>query len=312
MSHIIRWGQPIARWRAFPAGSAAADDQAIRARVEAVTLAALRALTRQSPPAPFDPEPDGTVSATFGAGAAVMTPRLTGFSEGQDFQFGTPLPEAQSSPAGSGLRSDRRLVGLGDEELLERLLEYVASSEASISAAVHAIRRFGSFAAVLNAPEFELQAIPGLRVQSIAAIKLVHAAALRLSRAAVIGRPVLDGSAALINYLTAMMARDSVEQFRILFLDARGRLRADEAQARGTVNHTPVYPREVVRRALELKAESIILVHNHPSGDPTPSAADITMTSMIKEAAEVVGLSVADHIIVGNGRWLSFKKEGLL
>ncbi len=111
----------------------------------------------------------------------------------------------------------------------------------------------------------------GLGTHGIAAIKLLHAAAVRLARAGVIGLPVLDGRDGLIAYLTAVLARERIEQFRILFLDAAGRLRADEAQARGTVNHTPVYPREVVRRALELEAASVILVHNHPSGDPAPS-----------------------------------------
>jgi DNA repair protein RadC len=115
-----------------------------------------------------------------------------------------------------------------------------------------------------------------------------------------------------MHYLNAAIARERVEQFRILFLDNRNRLLADEAQARGTVNHTPVYPREVVKRALELNASAIILVHNHPSGDPTPSHDDIVMTRQITEAAGTVSVLVHDHIIVGNGRWTSFRREGLL
>ena len=146
----------------------------------------------------------------------------------------------------------------------------------------------------------------------IAAIKLLHAAAVRLARAGVIGLPVLDGWDGLIGYLTAVLARERIEQFRILFLDEAGRLRADEAQARGTVNHTPVYPREVVRRALELEAAAVILVHNHPSGDPAASMEDMETTDRIRDAAEAVGIVVRDHVIIGNGKWLSFRKEGLL
>jgi len=112
--------------------------------------------------------------------------------------------------------------------------------------------------------------------------------------------------------LSAALARERVEQFRVLFLDSKNRLIADEAQARGTVNHTPVYPREVVRRALEVQATALILVHNHPSGDPSPSRADIEMTQEIKAAAGTLGIVVHDHLIVGNGRHLSFRREGLL
>jgi DNA repair protein RadC len=125
-------------------------------------------------------------------------------------------------------------------------------------------------------------------------------------------RPVLGNWERLMEYLHAVLARERVEQFRLLFLDNKNRLVADEAQARGTVNHTPVYPREVVKRALELAATAIILVHNHPSGDPSPSREDIEMTREIKGAATTLGILLHDHIIVGNGSWLSFRKEGLL
>ncbi len=125
-------------------------------------------------------------------------------------------------------------------------------------------------------------------------------------------RPVLDNWDRLMGYLNAVLARERVEQFRVLFLDSRNRLLADEAQARGTVNHTPVYPREVVKRALELHATAIIMVHNHPSGDPTPSSDDVAMTGAVKQAAEALSLTLHDHIIVGNGRWVSLRGEGLL
>ena len=111
---------------------------------------------------------------------------------------------------------------------------------------------------------------------------------------------------------TAVLARERIEQFRVLYLDARNRLVADVEQGRGTVNHTPVYPREVVKRALELQATAIILVHNHPSGDPTPSPDDIEMTREVREAARALSIALHDHVIVGNGRWLSFRREGLL
>ncbi len=194
---------------------------------------------------------------------------------------------------------------------LSRLLALVLPVDGREPAAA-AVRRFGSFAAVLAAPEAELRRVPGLGVHSIAAIKLVHAAAIRHARAGLTGRPVLDDPKRLADYLSAALARERIEQFRILFLDADGLLKADEVQAQGTVNHTPVYPREVVRRALALEATSLILVHNHPSGDPAPSRDDIDMTRQVKQAAAVLQIGLRDHVIIGNGRWLSFKDEGLL
>ena len=129
----------------------------------------------------------------------------------------------------------------------------------------------------------------------------MHAAALRLARAELVDRPLLNNWDRLMDYLNAVLARERVEQFRVLFLDTRNRLLGDEAQARGTVNHTPVYPREVVKRALELQATALILVHNHPSGDPTPSREDIEMTREVKQAAGALSIVLHDHVIVGNG-----------
>jgi len=140
----------------------------------------------------------------------------------------------------------------------------------------------------------------------------VQAAALRLARAEVLHQPVLANWDRLMEYLNAELAREPVEQFRVLFLDARNRLLADEAQAHGTVNHTPVYPREVVKRALELQATALILVHNHPSGDPTPSREDVEMTQQVQQAARALSIALHDHVIIGNGRWLSFRREGLI
>jgi len=145
----------------------------------------------------------------------------------------------------------------------------------------------------------------------VAAIKLVAASAQRLARADVMAEPtVLNNWDKLVAYLSSVMARAEVEEFRVLFLDARNRLLADELQARGTVNHTPVYPREVVKRALEVGATALILAHNHPSGDPTPSRADLEMTAEIQQAAAIMGIVLHDHIILGNGRHVSFRREG--
>jgi DNA repair protein RadC len=201
---------------------------------------------------------------------------------------------------------------LADHELLEMVLFLALPRKDTKHVAYRLLAKFGSFAAAIAAPARDIAAVEEMGVASAAALKIVQAAALRLARQEVIGRPVLSNWDALMDYLNAVMAREKIEQFRILFLDNRNRLLADEAQARGTVNHTPVYPREVVRRALELQATALILTHNHPSGDPTPSRDDIAMTRQIVEAAKTLSIAVHDHVIVGNGTWLSFRKEGLL
>ena len=201
---------------------------------------------------------------------------------------------------------------LQDHELLEIVLFLAILRRDTKPIAYRLLERFGSFANVIAAPMRELLAVDGIGQSGAAALKTVHAAALRLARAEVQGKPVLNHWDKLMDYLNSTMARERVEQFRILFLDNRNRLLADEAQARGTVNHTPVYPREVVKRALELSATAIILVHNHPSGDPTPSRDDILMTQQIADAAQTVSIAVHDHIIIGNGSWTSFRRDGLL
>jgi len=201
---------------------------------------------------------------------------------------------------------------LADYELLEVLLFFAILRQDTKPIAKALIERFGSFAGVLAAPPAELREVKGVGDAAVAVIKAAQAAALRLLRAEARERPVLNNWDRLAAYLTAAMSREAVEQFRVLFLDTRNRLIADEAQARGTVNHTPVYPREVVKRALELGATALILVHNHPSGDPTPSRADIEMTGEVKAASGALGIVLHDHLIVGNGRILSFRREGLL
>jgi DNA repair protein RadC len=227
---------------------------------------------------------------------------------------------APPSPAGAEghrARMRARLLAAGpdalaDHEMLEMVLFLALPRGDTKPIARALLARFGSFAAAVAAPVQELRAVEGMGEAGAAALKVVQAAALRLARAEVVNRSVLNNWGRLMAYLNAVLARERVEQFRVLFLDNRNRLLADEAQARGTVNHTPVYPREVVKRALELHATALILVHNHPSGDPTPSAEDIAMTKEIARAAQTLSVVLHDHVIVGNGRWLSFRREGLL
>jgi DNA repair protein RadC len=234
------------------------------------------------------------------------------------------LPEAAkaSEPEPPGhlghrARMRQKLLGAGpeallDHELLEMLLFIALPRRDTKPIARALIARFGDFAAVLAATPEELQETEGMGEAGAAALKAVQAAALRMMRAGLREQPLLNNWDRLIGYLTAAIAREPIEQFRVLFLDAKNRLIADEAQARGTVNHTPVYPREVVKRALALQATALILVHNHPSGDPTPSRADIEMTQEVKAAATVLGIALHDHLIIGRGRHLSFRREGLL
>ena len=143
-------------------------------------------------------------------------------------------------------------------------------------------------------------------------LKIIEAAGHRLAQTKVIKRPALSSWGALIDYCTAAMAREPVEQFRVLFLDRKNILVADEVQNRGTIDHTPVYPREIVKRALELSASAVILVHNHPSGDPTPSRADIEMTREIEKACKALSIAIHDHLVIGRGGHVSFKAMGLL
>jgi DNA repair protein RadC len=227
-----------------------------------------------------------------------------------------PVP-VSAGTEGHRQRLRARLLAAGpdsvaDHELLELVLFLALPRRDTKPIAKAMIARFGSFANAIAAPLNELRDVEGMGEAGAAALKTVQAAALRLMRAELKTAPVLGNWDQLMGYLTAVLSRERVEQFRILFLDNRNRLLADEAQARGTVNHTPVYPREVAKRALELHATALILVHNHPSGDPTPSCPDIEMTREIKAALSTLSVVVHDHIIVGNGIWLSFRKEGLL
>ena len=199
-----------------------------------------------------------------------------------------------------------------DYELLELILFRAIPRQDVKPLARRLIDRFGDLAAVLSAPAPRLTEVDGVGEAVLCELKVVEAAAHRMARARVLGRQVISSWEALLDYCHTVMAHRETEQFRILFLDRKNALIADEEQARGTVDHVPVYPREVVKRALELNASALILVHNHPSGDPTPSAADIEMTAQIERAAKALDLTLHDHIIVGRSREMSFRSEGLL
>lgn len=196
---------------------------------------------------------------------------------------------------------------LSDYELLELVLFRVIPKKDVKPLAKELIAKFGSFGEVIAAPERRLAEVKGVGEAIITELKIVQAAASRLARGQVKGRPVLCSWSAVLDYCRTAMAFADKEQFRILFLDKRNQLIADELQQIGTVDHTPVYPREVVKRALELSATAIILVHNHPSGDPTPSTTDIEMTKSIAEIAKPLGIAVHDHIIVGKEGHASLK-----
>jgi len=210
----------------------------------------------------------------------------------------------------------RLLEGGGDAFLDYELLEYVLGlaipRRDTKPIAKRLLAEFGSMPAVLAASPAELARVEGLSEGAAAAMKFVEAAALRSLRAAALDRPVLSGWQALTDYLHAAMAHRMTEEFRVIFLNNRNMLIRDEAMGSGTVNAAPVYPREIVKRALELGASAVVLVHNHPSGDPSPSRDDIAMTKAVVEAGRHLGLSVHDHVVVGRGGHASFRALGLL
>ncbi len=196
---------------------------------------------------------------------------------------------------------------VSDYELLELVLFRTIPQRDLKPLCKELIAKFGSFAEVLAAPQHRLEELKGIKEATATDLKIIHAAASRLARGQVRKQPVLSSWGSVLDYCRTAMAFADKEQFRILFLDKRNQLIADELQQTGTVDHTPVYPREVVKRALELSATALILVHNHPSGDPTPSRADIQMTQAIVDIAKPLGIAVHDHIIVGKEGHASFK-----
>jgi DNA repair protein RadC len=172
--------------------------------------------------------------------------------------------------------------------------------------------QFGDFNRVITASTKRLNEIPGVGATVITDLKILEATAHRLARSKVMKRHVISSWDAILDYCHTTMAHRETEQFRVLYLDRKNTLIADEEQARGTVDHVPVYPREVAKRALELNASALILVHNHPSGDPTPSQSDIDMTARVQDACGALGLTLHDHLIIGKSRELSFRSEGYL
>jgi DNA repair protein RadC len=197
-------------------------------------------------------------------------------------------------------------------ELLELVL-FLAQPRSDVKPLAKALlERFGSFAEVICAEAEDLKRIKGAGEAAVIALKCVQAAGLRLARDGIIDRPVLANWKKVLSYCKSSMAYDKNERFRVLFLNRKNVLIADEVQQKGTVDHTPVYPREVIKRALELGATALILVHNHPSGDPTPSKADIEMTKEVRDAGDKLGIVLHDHVIVSKGGHSSFKTMGLI
>jgi len=211
---------------------------------------------------------------------------------------------------------DRFMTGgaaaMPDYELLELVLFRSIPRRDVKPLARALLEKFGDFNRVVSAPAERLKEVSGVGDCVVTDMKVLEAAAHRLARSRIMKRPVISSWDAILDYCHTAMAHRETEQFRVLYLDPKNTLIADEEQARGTVDHVPVYPREVAKRALELNASALILVHNHPSGDPTPSQSDIDMTARIQDACEALDLTLHDHLIIGKSRELSLRAEGYL
>jgi len=201
---------------------------------------------------------------------------------------------------------------VADYEMLELVLFRALPRQDVKPLARRLLDKFHDFNGVLSAPVSMLRQMHGVGEAAITELKIIEAAAHRLARARVIRREVISSWDALLDYCRTTMSHKQTEQFRVLFLDRKNTVIADEEQASGTVDHVPVYPREIVKRALELQASAIILVHNHPSGDPTPSAEDRTMTQKIADAADALGITLHDHLVIGKASEVSFRAKGYL
>ncbi len=208
--------------------------------------------------------------------------------------------------------SQKGAQALADYELLELYLFRSIPRRDVKPIAKDLIAKFGSFAEVISAPPKRLQEVKGISEKIALDLKILQAGALKLGQESLMGRPLLSSWTALLDYCRSAMQFEEKEQFRVLFLDKKNRLIADEVLGHGTIDRAPVYPREIVKRALELGSTAIILAHNHPSGDPTPSQSDITMTKTIVDAAKAIGISVHDHLIIGRQSTVSFKTLGLM
>ena len=225
-----------------------------------------------------------------------------------------PAPKPHYADHRGRLR-ERAVVGglaaLPDYELLELFLFRSIPRRDVKPIAKQLLTRFGSLSGVLGAAPAELQGVAGVGEALALDLKLLHEAAVRAAREQVAKRPVISSWSALLAYVKTALAHEAREQFRVLFLDRKNQLISDEVMGRGTVDHAPVYPREVMRRALELSASAVILVHNHPSGDPTPSSADVDMTRQVVEAGRSLRIAVHDHLIAGRDGVASLKALGL-
>ncbi|WP_224702790.1 RadC family protein [Devosia aquimaris] len=230
----------------------------------------------------------------------------------------TPASAEADDHAGHRKRVRDRFLKVGgdaleDYELLELALQLIIPRKDTKALAKTLLREFGSFSGVFNASQARLSQIKGLGDTTIAHLKVIQAVAARFGRDRIDSQqPILSSWSQLIEYCNSQMAYQSIEQFRILFLDKKNRLIADEVQQTGTVDHTPVYPREVIRRTLELSATALILVHNHPSGDPAPSSADVRMTREIADVAKPLGITLHDHIIIGKSSHTSLRALKLI
>ncbi len=218
---------------------------------------------------------------------------------------------------GHRARLRERFLGAGGEafpdyELLELIL-FSARPRGDVKPLAKALlKEFGTFAKVIYAEESALRQVDEVGDAVIAALKTIRLSAQRLIKSEISDQPVIQSWSALMDYCSLAMGKSKIEEFRVLFLNHRHALIADEVMQRGTINHTPVYPREIVKRALELSASAIILLHNHPSGDATPSKADIDITKKIIEAASTVGVAVHDHVIITENGHYSFKSFGII
>ena len=244
----------------------------------------------------------------------------------QESQMPLFEPESSTAPQGGQVPSyiaghrqrlrerfvDGGAAAIPDYELLELILFRTFRNGDVKPLAGQLIHTFGDFNRVISAPPERLAQVKGVGEALILDLKILEAAAHRMARSRVMQRPVISGWDAVLDYCHTTMAHRETEQFRVLFLDRKNVLIADEEQAKGTVDHVPVYPREVVKRALELNASALILVHNHPSGDPTPSESDVSMTLQIDNAAKALGLVLHDHLIIGKSTELSMRSAGYI
>ena len=233
------------------------------------------------------------------------------------FDTTLPIPPTVHGAEGHRARMRDRLLtagpeALADHEMLEMVLFLALPRRDTKPIARALLDGFGGFGQVIAASPADLMRVEGLGEAGTAALKLVQAAAMRLLRAELSGRPVLSDWQRLVDYLRARMRHERAEQTRVLFLDSRNRLLADELMGQGTVDHAPLYPREVVRRALELHATAIVLAHNHPGGDPAPSREDVSLTRAVRQACEALGIRLHDHVIIATDSWVSFRHLGLL